>query len=76
MADNKVLQAILDGVNRISEDLKGFKVEVYKRFDKVDKRIDNLGEQIAQLEDDAPTIKEFDGLAKKVEKLEHRFASA
>lgn len=76
MADNRILQAILDKVNQIGDDLKGFKTEVYQRFDKVDKRIDNLGEQIAQLEDDAPTIAEFDVLEKRVDKLEHNFASA
>lgn len=76
MADNKILQAILDGVNRISEDLKGFKSEVYKRFDVVDGRIDKLGMQIAHLEDDAPTVAEFDRLEKRVDKLGKRFASS
>ncbi len=68
MTDTKILQAILDGLNRIGEDLKGFKNEVYKRFDKVDERIDKLGLQIAKLEDDAPTIEQFDGLEKRVER--------
>ncbi len=76
MADTKILQAILDGLNQISEELKSFKTDVSKRFDEVDKRVDKLGLQIANLEDDAPTVKEFDGLEKRVEKLEKHFISA
>lgn len=75
MADTKILQAILDGLNRIGEELKGFKTEAYKRFDKIDDRIDKLGLQIANLEDDAPTIEEFNTLEKKVEKLQKQVAS-
>jgi archaellum component FlaC len=76
MADSKVLQAILDGQVEIREDLKGFKDEVFKRFNGVEDRIDKLGLQIANLEDDAPTIEEFNGLEKRVKKLEVQFASA
>ncbi len=76
MTDTKILQAILDGLNRISEDLKGFKDEVYKRFDRVDERIDKLGLKIANLEDDAPTNEEFEHLTKRVDKLERVTASA
>jgi hypothetical protein len=46
-----------------------------KRFDGVDKRIDKLGLQIAKLEDDAPTIEEFEGLEKKVAKIQDNLAS-
>ncbi len=70
MTDTKILQAILNRLNQIGEDLNGFKNEVYKRFDRVDERINKLGLQIANLEDDSPTIEEFDHLEKRVGKLE------
>ena len=65
MADNKILQALLDGQVRLGEDLK--RVER-----NLENRIDNLGLQIANLEDDAPTVEEFDQLEKRVEKLENQ----
>lgn len=72
MADTKILQAILDGQNEIKLNLK----RVEEKVEENGTRIDNLGLQIANLEDDAPTIAEFDGLEKRVEKLEKRFAAA
>lgn len=64
MSDTKMLQAILDKVSTVDRKVdKGFK-DVNKRIDKTDekltKRIDKLGFQLAELADDAPTIKEFD----------------
>lgn len=81
MTDNKMLQAILDGQSAIKEE---FKVEIGKlgdriekledKLDKVDKnltrRIDMIGLQLAQLEDDAPTTEELDKLEKRVSKFE------
>ena len=75
MSDFNVLQAILDKVTQIGEDLSAFRSEVYARFDRVDERVDKLGMQIANLEDDAPTTEEFSTLEKKVEKLQKRIAS-
>ena len=72
MADNKILQAILDGQVAVREDLK----RVEKKVEENGTRIDKLGLQIANLEDDAPTIAEFDGLEKRVEKLESHVISA
>ena len=75
MSDTKLIQAVLDRVTKIDEKVdKGFK-EVNKRFDEVDKRIDKIGLGLAQLSDDAPTIEEFDGLEKRVGKLEKHIAS-
>ena len=51
MQDNKILQAILDKVVSIEQEFK----KVYARFDKLDERIDKIGRQLANLEDDAPT---------------------
>jgi hypothetical protein len=72
-----MLQAILDGQSAIKEELK---VEIQKVAGKVDQnthaieangeRIDKLGLQIASLEDDTPTVEEYDELEKRVVKLE------
>ena len=66
MSDTKMLQAILDGQTSIKEDIKEVKIEVKKNG----QRIDKIGLQLANLEDDAPTIGEFDNLEKRVSKLE------
>lgn len=71
MADTKILQAILDKVSFIEQNVK----EISLHQDKTDQRIDNLGLQIAALEDDAPTVAEFDGLEKRVGKLETQIVS-
>lgn len=69
--DTKILQSILDKVSSIDKKVdRGFK-NVNVRFDKTDKRIDKLGMQLANLEDDAPTVEEFDNLEGRVTKLEH-----
>lgn len=82
MPDTKVLQAILDGQVQIREDLKKLEVKVdegfkgvNERFDKTDGRIDNLGMDLANLADDAPTVEEFGKLEKKVEKIGKQIAS-
>lgn len=76
MADNKMLQAILDRVSLVDRKVDGGFKKVNKRIDDLDikltKRIDRLGEDIAYLEDDAPTIKDFNNLEKRVRKLEIR----
>lgn len=66
MSDTKMLQALLDGQTVIRKDIKEVKEEVKKNG----ARIDTLGLQIARLEDDSPTIEEFDKLEKRVSKLE------
>lgn len=72
MADTKILQTILDKVSNLDQKVdKGFK-EVNDRLDGTNNRIDKLGLQLAALEDDAPTVDEFDQLKNRVEKLEKR----
>lgn len=66
MSDTKLLQAILDGQTSIRNDIKEVKVEVKKNGE----RIDKIGLQLANLEDDSPTIDEFDDLEKRVSRLE------
>lgn len=72
MTNNKILQVILDGQISIREDIK----QVEKKVEENGQRIDKLGLQIAHLEDDAPTIEEFDHLEKRVENLEKHFITA
>ena len=82
-----MLQAILDGQSAVKEELKasikrleekvdrGFQ-KVDKRFEEVNERIDKLGLQIARLEDDAPTIEEFDQHEKRLTSVESRIEEA
>lgn len=88
---HKMLQAIIHGQNALKQELSG-KIDrlgeklggrmdrLEKRVDEVEVnltlRIDNLGRQLAYLEDDAPTRDEFDHLEKRVGKLEHKAPSA
>lgn len=70
MTDSKVLQALLDGQNDIKENLKSVEKRVNEVEKNLESRIDNLGMDLANLADDAPTRNEFEILEKKVEKLE------
>jgi DNA repair ATPase RecN len=72
MSDTKMLQAILDGQVLIHKDLK----RVEKKVDGNGQRIDKLGIQLAELEDDTPTREEHDNLGQRVGKLEDQVASA
>lgn len=74
-SDTKMLQLVLDKVSSIDKKVdKGFRgVDV--RFNETNKRIDKLGLQVASLEDDAPTIKEFDNLDNRVKRVEKQVAS-
>lgn len=72
--DTKMLQVILDKVSSLDRKVdKGF-AEVNRRIDNTKDglaaRIDKIGLQLARLEDDAPTIEEFDNLEKKVLKIQ------
>lgn len=44
------------------------------KFEETKKRIDKLGLQLANLEDDAPTIDEFEVSEQKVLKIQHHLA--
>lgn len=60
MNDKKILQAILDKVKLVDEKVDAVKEEVISNG----KRIDNLGKQLAFLENDVPTREEHDSLEK------------
>lgn len=77
MSDTKMLQALLDGqsairkdISTVRGDINGVKEELKQTEKRVTARLDKLGLQIARLEDDSPTIEEFDALDKRVLKLE------
>ena len=75
----KMLKAIINGQSSLKD-------ELIKRIEAVDKkvedvrgivikngeRLDKLGLDLAKLQDDAPTIQEFDELETQVEKLEEQ----
>lgn len=83
MPDTKMLQAIIiDGQKAIKEELKGDIKKVGKdvlrveeKVDKNGERIDKLGLELAELQDDAPTVDEFEGLERRVGKLEKQTVS-
>jgi len=72
MSDTKVLQAILDKVTSVDKKVDEVKSEVRNSRESLTKRMDKLGVQLARLEDDAPTIDEFEKLLRRVIKLENR----
>ena len=70
MADTKMLQMILDKVTTLDKKVdSGFK-EVKEQFVEVNKRIDKIVIRLDDLEEDAPTVAEFDALEGRVQKLE------
>lgn len=83
----KLLQAILKGQEALKQELLGRINQVenkltnringlVERMDDMEKRlterIDRIGKRVAYLEDDTPTREEFDGLEKRVHKLEQK----
>lgn len=56
-------------IGQLREDVKRLDVRVDKLDVKLTKRIDKIGLQMAELEDDAPTREEFDGLEERVGRL-------
>jgi len=89
MSDTKLIQALIDGQKALKEELlakitksdqsrtkenKELKKEMKGGFKEVIDRLNKLGKFLAYLEDDTPTIDEFDKLEKRVTKLEKNFA--
>ncbi len=73
---------LLGRISKLQNDMDKKFGDVDRRFDKVDKkfaeltkRIDKIGLAVARLEDDAPTVEEFDKLEKRVIKVEQKVAS-
>ncbi len=85
-ATKTMLRAIINGQSAMKQDLLGeirkvdttvkkLEKNVDLGFEVVKTRMDKLGKSLAYLEDDAPTREEFDGLEKRVVKVEQKAAS-
>lgn len=68
-------QELLREIKKVDKKVDRLELKVKIGFKKVNERLDKLGMQLAYLEDDAPTRDEFDGLEKRVSKVEHNTAS-
>ena len=64
-------QELLGEIGKVRSDVKEVKENLKDTEKRLTGRIDKIGLQIARLEDDAPTIEEFDKLEKRVTKLEN-----
>jgi uncharacterized coiled-coil protein SlyX len=86
----QMFRKIINGQSAVKSELLGeinkLRVETQKGFDgtnnkidvldkKLTKRIDKVGLQVARLEDDTPTVDEFDKLEHRVTKVEQKVAS-
>lgn len=70
MTETKMLQLILDKVTRLENKVDTGFGEVKLELEKVNKRIDRVGMELAELQDDAPTMREYKSLEKRVSRLE------
>lgn len=62
----------IDGVESNIADLE---IKVDEGFKNVNERIDKLGKTLAVLDEDAPTVEDFEKLEKRVKKVEVKLAS-
>ncbi len=69
-------QELLAKIEKVDKKVERLEAKVEKGFKKVNSRIDNLGYQLAELDDDAPTGEEFRTLEKRVGGVERKIASA
>ncbi|QQS38519.1 hypothetical protein IPM62_04000 [Candidatus Woesebacteria bacterium] len=68
MSDTKILQTLIDGQVKLQKQIEdGFK--------QVNTRLDIIGSDVAHLQDDAPTVDEFDQLVERVYKVEKKVAT-
>lgn len=70
------ISGLKDDIKRLDSKVDSLEDSLNSKIDKLEHtltvRIDKIGLQVANLEDDAPTIEEFDKLEKRVSKLEKR----
>ena len=65
---------LLTKIDGLGKKVDNLDVEVEKANRNLTKRIDKLGKQLAYLEDDAPTIDEFEKLEAKVDRIDRMVA--
>lgn len=67
-------QELLREIKKVDKKLSGridsLSNKTEQGFKEVNKRLDKIGKSVAYLEDDAPTVDEFDKIEKRVKKLE------
>jgi len=66
MSDTKLIQAVLDKVDTLGKKVDEVRTIVIKNGE----RLDKLGLELAKLQDDTPTMEEFDEMDNRVKKLE------
>jgi peptidoglycan hydrolase CwlO-like protein len=66
------IQKVDKKVDQLEEKVGGLSKKVDQAEKRLTVRIDKLGLQLARLEDDAPTINEFEDLEKRVEGIEKK----
>ncbi len=76
MTDSQILQAILNGQAQIRDTVKKLEEIMIEQFKVVSQRLEKIGLSLANLEDDTPTVEQFDKLEKRVKKLERQVLSA
>jgi polyhydroxyalkanoate synthesis regulator phasin len=69
---SELLQEIRKVDKKLSSEIDGLGKETKEGFEKLTKRVDKIGLQVARLEDNAPTVEEFDELERRVTKLENQ----
>lgn len=83
---NKMFRAIINGqsaiksellteIGKVRKEMKSGFEDQKKDTQNLIKRVDKIGLEVARLEDDAPTVEEFDKLEKRVKKVEVKVAS-
>jgi hypothetical protein len=71
----KGYDALLKGQNELKGELAILREETRDGFRENHERLDKQGQQLAFLDDDAPTREEHDSLVKRVEKIEKVISS-
>lgn len=84
--NTKMLQTLIDGqasirslindkVGSLKKDIERLDIKIDNVEDRLTARIDKLGLQIAQLEDDAPTREELEVIDTRLKKVEKKVAT-
>lgn len=65
-------QELLDRIKQLSDNFNDFKLETSENFKKLTNRLDMIGRQVANVDDDAPNGEEFDKLVERVNDIEKK----